>query len=458
MIIILLTMSLITVYILRVSRENSIHQKEMELLTQANILSGYVSDRNGAGQEPSFFAILAEQGRIGNESRIIYLDQDGMVVYDTDESASKLEGKYLLEPLVLKALAGESDSAYRNETDGTLVVSAAAPVMATGVLYGVVYMETAGTAITEYMDELQTSLMAIAILVSIVIALLSFFFAGLILRPITTLTKRLRGLGETEEPAVIEENYGGEVGELVEAFNILNERIHTQEIKRQEFVSNASHELKTPLSSIRLLSDSILSAPDADREMIDEFLADMNNEVDRLTRIINKLLELTKMDTERDTKENPFELTSISEIVLAIAKSLYPLAEKKGIKFTCEVPGDIYILLDKDRIWEAIYNIADNSIKYTPENGEVRLWVEKDEQNAIISIKDNGIGIAPEDQHMIFDRFYRVDKARARETGGTGLGLAIALSGVELHGGNIEVESEEGKGSTFRIILPIITT
>lgn len=429
----------------------------MEILTQANILSGYVSDRNEE-TGPSVFAILTEQGRIGNESRIIYLDRDGMVIFDTDESASKLEGKYLLEPLVLKALSGESDSASRTEKDGSLVVSAASPVMGDGVLRGVVYIEAAGTAITEYMDDLQTSLIAIAILMSILIALLSFFFAGLILRPITHLTNRLKGLGETEELPDFEGNYGGEVGELVQAFNIMTERVHTQEAKRQEFVSNASHELKTPLSAIRLISDSILSAPDADRAMIDEFLGDMNNEVDRLTRIINKLLDLTKMDNQRTMEENRFELTNISEIVLAIAKSLYPLAEKKEIHFTCEVQGDIFILLDKDRIWEAIYNIADNSIKYTPENGEVRLSLEKDEQNAIISIQDNGIGIAPEEQHMIFDRFYRVDKARARETGGTGLGLAIALSGVELHGGNIEVESEEGKGSTFRIILPIITT
>ena len=456
-IIILLTLSLITVYVLRVSKENSIQQKKMEILTQANILSGYVSDQNGE-EEPSVFDILIEQGRLGTESRIIYLDPDGMVVMDTDESASKLEGKYLLEPLVLKALAGESDSASRSEEDGSLVVSAAAPVMSSGVLHGVVYVEASADAIVEYMDDLQASLIAIAVIMSILIALLSFFFAGMILRPITALTNRLKGLEESEEMPDLEGNYGGEVGELIAAFNIMTERIHTQEEKRQEFVSNASHELKTPLSAIRLISDSILSAPDADREMIEEFLGDMNNEVDRLTRIINKLLELTKMDNQRTMEENKFELTNVSEIVLAIAKSLYPLAEKKGIRFTCEVQGDIYILLDKDRIWEAIYNIADNSIKYTPENGEVRISVEKDEQNAIISVKDNGIGIAPENQHMIFDRFYRVDKARARETGGTGLGLAIALSGVELHGGNIEVESEEGKGSLFRIILPIITT
>ena len=450
-IIILLSLSLITFYVIRVSRKYNVNQKELEILTQANILSSYVSN-NGAEKGISLF------GRLGDESRILLLDKGGTVTFDTNEGSSRIKGKTFMHPLVLGAYNGESGSDHRKDSDGVVVVSAAAPVTVKGELDGVVYIEEACIDIEEYMSQLQTSLIAIAILASILIGLLSFFFAGLILRPITNLTDKLEELTESDEPPVLEEEYGGEVGELVHAFNIMTEKIHLQEAKRQEFVSNASHELKTPLSAIRLISDSILSAPDAPREMIDDFLGDMNNEVDRLTRIINKLLDLTKMDNQRTIEENKFELTNINEIVLNIAKSLYPLAEKKNIKFTCEVQGDIYILLDKDRIWESIYNIADNSIKYTQERGEVSMTVTKDEMNAIITITDNGIGIAPEEQHLIFDRFYRVDKARARETGGTGLGLAIALSGVEMHGGNIELESEEGKGSTFRIVIPIITT
>ena len=456
-IIILLTLSLVTFYIIHESKKYNVEQKQMEILTQANVLSGYVSNYDN-NQGISLFDMLDEQGNLGEETRIILLDTDGVVLFDSDGTASKLEGKSLMDPLVLNAIDGTSASSNRTESDGAVIVSAAAPVTVQGQVTGVVYVEAACNDISEYMEHLRTSLIAIAILVSLLVGLLSFFFAGLILRPITALTHKLKDITESDEPPALDVHSGGEVGELVNAFNIMTDRIHEQEAKRQEFVSNASHELKTPLSAIRLISDSILSAPDASREMIDDFLGDMNNEVDRLTRIINKLLDLTKMDNQRTEEEHTFELTNINEIVLSIAKSLYPLAEKKNIHFTCEVQGDIYILLDKDRIWESIYNIADNSIKYTPEGGEVSLSLTKDETNAIITIQDNGIGIAPEEQHMIFDRFYRVDKARARDTGGTGLGLAIALSGVELHGGNIEVESEEGQGSLFRIILPIITT
>ncbi len=455
-IIILLTLTLLTAYVLHVSEDYNISQKKMEVLTNANVLAGYVS--NFSDGNIYWMDLVPEQIRIGTESRILLLRQDGTVVMDTDQSSSALEGKYVMEPLVLGAIGGTSNSASRKEADGSLVVSAAAPVTNQGVVSGVVYVETACMEITEYMDNLRQSLMAIAVLVSIFIALLSFFLAGMILRPVRQMTTRLKAIAASDEPPVMDKAVGGEIGELVDAFNMMTEKLNSQEEKRQEFVSNASHELKTPLSAIRLISDSILSTPDAPREMIDEFLGDMNNEVDRLTRIINKLLDLTKLENQQTETEHKFELTNVNEIVLNVAKALYPLAEKKNIRFNCEAQGDIYILLDRDRIWESIYNIADNSIKYTPENGSVDMTVTKDEQHAIITIRDTGIGIAPEDQHMIFDRFYRVDKARARETGGTGLGLSIALSGVELHGGNIEVESTEGMGSVFRIIIPIITT
>lgn len=235
----------------------------------------------------------------------------------------------------------------------------------------------------------------------------------------------------------------------------MTQKIQLQETKRQEFVSNASHELKTPLSSIKLISDSLLNVQSAPPEMVNEFLTDMNVQVDRLTRIIDKLLTLTRMDNSGSVSRMEFAVTDLTEICSNVTKALRPLAEQKHIELTYNAEAAIYSKVERDRIWEAIYNVLDNSIKYTKEGGTVSIDVGKDETSAIITIKDSGIGIASEELYKIFDRFYRVDKARTRETGGTGLGLSIALTAVELHGGNIQVESEEGVGSTFRIIIPI---
>ena len=161
------------------------------------------------------------------------------------------------------------------------------------------------------------------------------------------------------------------------------------------------------------------------------------------------------MDNSGSVSRMEFAVADITEICSNVAKALRPLAEQKHIELIYNAEAAIYSKVERDRIWEAIYNLLDNSIKYTKEDGTVTLSVSKDESNVFITVKDTGIGIASEEIYKIFDRFYRVDKARARETGGTGLGLSIALTAVELHGGNTHVESEEGVGSTFKIIIPI---
>ena len=279
--------------------------------------------------------------------------------------------------------------------------------------------------------------------------------SGIITEPIRNLTEKLSKAADEEGDYIIEETTGGEVGKLIESFNKMTHHIRVQEEKRQEFVSNASHELKTPLSSIKLISDSLLNAPDAPKEMVDEFLTDMNVQVERLARIVDKLLTLTRMDSASSVSRMEFAVADITELCSNIVKALRPLAEQKHIELEYNPELTVYSKIERDRMWEAIYNVLDNSIKYTRENGKVTMNLSKDEHNIIIEIKDTGIGIASDELYKIFDRFYRVDKARARETGGTGLGLSIALTAVELHGGNIQVESEEGEGSTFRIFIPI---
>ena len=194
---------------------------------------------------------------------------------------------------------------------------------------------------------------------------------------------------------------------------------------------------------------------DVPQEMIYEFLNDMNEEVDRLTTIINDLLDLTRMDSARYNNSIKFVTGNLKDVVRGVVSALTKIAIQRGVTLSFNGNNDVFMLMEENKIWEAVYNITDNAVKYTPYGGRVDVFLEKDIHNAIITVKDTGIGISKEEISKIFDRFYRVDKARSRETGGTGLGLSIALSAVEMHEGHIDVESEEGVGCVFRIYLPL---
>lgn len=452
LVIIALTTGLIIVRTTNSMTDYLLSQKKSEVLTQANILSGYVSQYQSLSAETISY-LLAQQ-HISTASRVIMVDADAVITYDSISEGS-LVGKTMFKQIVLNALSGNNISQEEETGIGELVVSAAVPIMVDKNITGVILLQSSAESINNYTSKMTKSLFTLAILVAAVVALLGFLLSEIITRPIRMLTRSVVDMSESDTEEKLDITYGGEIGELVDSFNKLIDKIELQEQKRQEFVSNASHELKTPLSSIKLIADSLIQTPDAPREMEVEFLNDMNVQVDRLARIIDKLLALTKMDDSGAVSRMEFNVMDITELTSRVVKALRPLADSKNIQLDYESDIGIFSRIEKDRLWEAFYNILDNSIKYTKEGGHVRMTVERDGNCAVITIADTGIGIASDEVYKIFDRFYRVDKARSRETGGTGLGLSIALTAVELHGGNIQVDSEEGIGSRFKIIIPI---
>ncbi|MCH5188454.1 MAG: HAMP domain-containing protein [Oscillospiraceae bacterium] len=446
-----LTLGFISIYTIDSMRSYTLQQKEVQVLGQANVIAGYIAQYQDLSRDSINF--ILQQQQLGSGGRVLMLDGDAVVTFDSNNSI--MEGKIMPTPIVLGALRGSNNAEEGEDATGALIISAAVPITRDRSTVGVIYYQTSGADITQYVSQVKGIMAMLALLVVIFIGVVSFIMAGIITEPIRRLSKRLEEMAEENPDGKLETSAKGEIATLVNSFNLMTAKIRTQEEKRQEFVSNASHELKTPLSSIKLIADSLLNAPNADRETVEEFLTDMNVQVDRLTRIVNKLLTLTKMDNGANVARMEFSVMNLSEVCANVVKALRPLAEQKNISLDFFADGAIYSRIEKDRLWEAIYNILDNSIKYTPQGGKVSMDVAKEDGNAIITIEDSGIGIAPEEMYKIFDRFYRVDKARARETGGTGLGLSIALTAVELHGGNIQVESEEGKGSKFMIIIPI---
>lgn len=450
-IIIILTLGFIGTYLTNSMQQYTLNQKKIQTLSQANVIAGYISQYQDLSEESINF--LLEQQQVASNSRVLMLDMDARVTYDSNNGV--MQDIYMPTSAILSAIEGSNNVEKIFDPDGDLIIGAAVPIIKNKVVTGVIYYQASAQDTVDFMNQIWMTMLMLALLVSIIVGVVSFVMAGIITAPITDLTEKISKAADENTDFYIEEKLGGEVGKLVDSFNKITDKIHTQEQKRQEFVSNASHELKTPLSSIKLISDSLLNVPDATREMTNEFLTDMNIQVERLTRIVDKLLTLTRMDNEQNVSRMEFAVTDLTELCTNIVKALRPLAEQKHITLSYDAEATIYSKVERDRIWEAIYNIIDNSIKYTKEGGNVDVSVFKEESNVIITVKDTGIGIASEEKYKIFDRFYRVDKARARETGGTGLGLSIALTAVELHGGNIQVDSEEGVGSTFRIIIPI---
>ena len=232
------------------------------------------------------------------------------------------------------------------------------------------------------------------------------------------------------------------------------ERRQTSEQKRHRFVSDASHELKTPLASIKLLTDSILQN-DMDMDTVREFVGDIGNEADRLNRMTIKLLSLTKVDGQ-DTVDS--EIIYMEPTIRRVERMLAPMAGQAGIRIELELGGDSPILILEDDLYQIVFNLMENGIKYNVPGGSLRVSLKRQEDNALLIVSDTGMGIPQDGLEHIFERFYRVDKARSRASGGSGLGLAIVKALVLRNRGEIHAESTVGKGTTFLVSFPAFDT
>ncbi|MBQ4516197.1 MAG: HAMP domain-containing protein, partial [Clostridia bacterium] len=396
-------------------------QKRVEVLTSANIIASTLSE----SFSEEYITKKIPQMPLEQNSRVIVVDTKSTVIYDSYLLTS-LKGKTFINSSITTALMknGKDSGNYYKE-DGSWYIEAAVPIIKNSKPVGAVFLVLSGDATEQVITHIRNSLLVLGFFIIIVVGIFSTMMASLVTMPVEKLTRFINNMPK-DSLQKVEVTTKDEVGQLALAFNALIDRLAELEDKRRAFVSDASHELKTPLSIIKLLSDSLIQTENPDPEFIKEFLSDMNNEVERLTRIIERLLNLTQMDSKQLNMQ--FVHTDMKEIMNEICKKLAPLASKKSILFSLNMIEDEVILpIERDSLVEAIYNIADNSIKYTEEGGEVVIELSRDLGNVFVSVADSGIGIPKDSVQKIFDRFYRVDKARARDTGGTGLGLAIAL-------------------------------
>ena len=423
---------------------------EKEVLYQANKIAGsiqkaeYLTD---SAKQESFEYEMDEKSSEEN-FRIIVVNSSGVVVADTSKTEN---GKIYIVPEILTALDGKDQANLR--WDEHAIYAAAYIENDKSEKTGAVLIVSSFNEIYELIDVINHRWLLLTIGISIAVAFLVYFVSQLILAPLKNILETIKKMADGQLHQRIEINGKNEYTEIADAINDMTQQLEQVESSRQEFVSNVSHELKTPLSSIKVLSESILLQEEMPTEMYREFLQDINSEVDRMTNIVNDLLSLVKLD-HREAALNIGE-TDINAMTQDIMKRLSPLAEKKNIELLYESNRDMVIEADEMKLTLAISNLIENGIKYTPDGGMVKVTIDGDHQNVFITVQDTGIGISEEEQSKVFKRFYRVDKTRDRETGGTGLGLAITHSTVMLHNGSIKIISSEGSGATFIVRLPI---
>ncbi|NLK38531.1 MAG: cell wall metabolism sensor histidine kinase WalK [Epulopiscium sp.] len=437
--------------IFRTMDDYFVEERKKELLSQANIISGKISSSDYMYDVTKQFKLDEEIRKISEEGnlRILVMDSTGVVIKD---SGYQDEGKTYLLPEIIEAL--DNKDVAKKQPNGNLY-AAVSIVDKNSKRIGVVFISALITDVTNTILEIKDKVYLLFVAIAIVVAMIMFFMAQLFTEPLKKMLAVIVKMseGHLEQRVEVTGRRHNEITDLAIACNNMADKLEKVETIRQQFVSNVSHELKTPLSSIKVLSESILLQEDVPKEMYIEFLHDINSEVDRMSVIISDLLTLVKLDQ----KEIPltFVETDIANLVRDIIKRLTPLAAAKNIDIEYEQIKDVFADVDTVKITLAISNLVDNAVKYTPEGGSVKITLDADHQNAFISVSDTGIGIPDEEIGKIFDRFYRVDKTRDRETGGTGLGLSITHSTVLMHNGSIKVNSKEKEGTTFLVRIPL---
>lgn len=433
------------------SQELIFRTKQGSLQTQVSLLSSGLSGLgevtpDGAGQ-------VMEQLSLQNLTQVVITDAAGVVVYDSDLSAGSV-GAVWDWPELRQALTHTQDVFHPAFHAGAFQSRAAAPVTAGGRVIGGVCLFEYDADQGRLLLDIQKNIRNISIIVCAIAVGVSLLLSKAITRRIARLLQGIRMVREGEYSHRVKVSGHDELRQLGEEFNQLTGRLQTTEESRRRFVSDASHELKTPLASIRLLTDSILHADNMDPDTTREFIGDIGREADRLTRITEKLLTLTRMDAQGDQALD-MGPTAMAPVVRKAAHMLEPLAAQSEVTLTCSLDEGCLAPCGEDDLYQIAFNLMENAVKYNLPGGTVEVTLAGTQAGTVLRVEDTGVGVPQEELSKIFDRFYRVDKARSRAAGGTGLGLSIVQDTVCCHGGTVAARNREsGPGTCFVVTFP----
>ena len=434
--------------------QRAVSIKTSEILSQAKILANQIVSSDYLNNTDSVI-INAELAQLSNiyDGKVMLIDSSFRIVKDTYDLDT---GKTIISKEVIQSYKGADISKYDPESRYIEIVTPLIqtnPVTEEKTTIGVILISVSTDNINLNMEYLSTNLLIIQMICGMMVVMLAVWLAFYIVRPFQRMSRKIDEIqtGYGEETLAV--NDYTETIEICEKFNALLGRMKLLDDSRQEFVSNVSHELKTPLTSMKVLADSINSMGDAPIELYKEFMGDIGNEIERETKIINDLLSLVKMD--KSAGDLNITSLNVNELLEQILKRLKPIAEKQQVELVLESFRPVVADMDEVKITLAITNLVENAIKYNNPNGWVRVSLNADHQYLYLKVEDNGIGIPEKDLKHIYERFYRVDKSHSREIGGTGLGLAITRSAILMHKGAIKVFSTEGEGTIFNVRIPL---
>lgn len=446
-----------------VSLRTSDVQRQLNIIANHLITYNYLTDTSSE-------VISAELEQLSNlyDGRVIIINSNLKVIKDTYGIS---EGKTVISEEVIKCMkAGSGGSNFNDEYDyiefTTPILEKAPAAEVSGeekpmgneankdIVRGVMLTSVSTDSIVATLDILSRKALIMEIMMLFIIFGIALVLAKILTKPFARVTKAISEVKEgfTDEPVSVPDYL--ETEHIVDAFNQLLTRMKTLDTSRQEFVSNVSHELKTPITSVKVLADSLLAQEDVPAELYREFMVDIAAEIDREDKIINDLLSMVKMDKKAASMNiSVVDINALTEIIL---KRLRPIARKRDIEVIFESNRAVTAEVDEVKMTLILTNLVENAIKYNKEQGSVKVVLDADHQFFTLDITDTGIGIPEDSLEHIYERFYRVDKSHSREIGGTGLGLAITRSAVLLHRGSIKAVSVEGEGTTFTIKIPLI--
>ncbi len=427
-----------------ISKENTILPQTMQIASSVESLETMTPETVG-----QVMNMLETDGL----SRVAVMNANSDELYSVTNNAQGYDERTLFN-LMRAATAGVTDEFASYFSDGAFRSYSCVPIVSGGAVEGSVCVYEYDDAEGGIILGLRDDLMRISLALGAIAVLASIFISRTLTVRLTKILEAIKNVREGEYTYRIDVSGHDELAQLSEEFNSLTGRLqHTEEIRRQ-FVADASHELKTPLAAIRLLSDSILETENMDPGTIKEFVGGIREESERLARTTGQLLDLTKLDKAAATVRVVVDCREVGENVL---RTLQPIAESAEIELTGDLSPECRIMATKDELFQVIYNLSENAIKYNHPGGQVAVTIRREGESVVIAVSDTGPGIPEEDMPYIFDRFYRVDKSRGRNEGGTGLGLSIVKATAERHGGEVTASARPEGGMRFTVKFPAYT-
>ncbi|MBQ9687158.1 MAG: HAMP domain-containing histidine kinase [Oscillospiraceae bacterium] len=432
---------LLNIYPYVTTKEAVYQEKEKSMETQAATLSSALSGLDRPDQES-----VAEVLRlldVRDYDRILIADSEGRVIYNSGS------GEGLMADLQT-ALAGKT--VFRSVLKGESFNSSySIPLSSQGTITGAVYISETDAERGQILHDLQFQIRTVSLIIALAALAMAVVYSSLVLRKLRQLSASMRIVAGGDYSHRMATAGTDELAELGNEFNTLTARLADTERQRRRFVSDASHELKTPLASIRLLSDSIVQNENMDTDTIREFVTDIGNEAERLQRTTEKLLDLSRLDDDIHIVPEPVD---VKQSALDALVFLRPLAQERNVHLRAALDDGCVVLATADDMFHIIFNLMENAIKYNVPDGSVNISLHAADETVEFAVEDTGIGIPEEERYNIFSRFYRVDKARSREHGGSGLGLSIVHDAVKAHGGTIAVGPNKPQGSRFIVTFP----